>query len=223
MKKVLYFVLFFLPAVALTSCEEELELWDSTAVEYAGRYVVELQSEDQSDTYHDYAYGMEIDLYNTASDTKNEIWFEDLHGDIPLKVKLFLDGSPTSFKSKSLKFEDLDANMTNLEFPGNAPTSLGQIVTEDAEYLKGGIIEGKILEKAASTIGGNSADSIYIKISLKSGSATFTSIETPEDGWVDHLVPEYEWEFTSMAYDDTRDEIYVISGHRYTGFPEDRY
>lgn len=223
MKKVLYFIFFSLPVLALTGCEEELELWDSSAVDYAGRYVVELQSADQADTYYDYAYGMEIDLYNTSSDTENEIWFEDLHGDIPLKVKLFLEGSPASFKSKSLAFDDLGADMTNLEFPAGEPTSLGETVTEDRSYLRGGVVEGKILEKAATTIGGNPADSIYIKISLKSGSATFTSIETPEDGWVDPLVPEYEWEFTSMAYDDTRDEIYVISGHRYTGFPEDRY
>jgi len=47
-----------------TSCQEELESWDSETLEYSGRFVFKLMSEDMSDTYVDYGY--EIQLYNTA-------------------------------------------------------------------------------------------------------------------------------------------------------------
>ncbi len=223
MKNFLYLIFSIISITSLVSCEEELELWDSSALEYAGRYVVELQAEDQSETYYDYGYGMEIDLYNTAADVENEIWFEDLHSDIPLKVKLFLDGSPESFMSKSLEFDDLGINWDHIDLPSDEPTDAGLTVTEDRDYLRAGVVEGKLLKEAATTIGGNVADSVYVKIVLKSGSATFESNAYPEEQWADPSIPEYFWEYVSMDYDATLDETYVISGHRYTGFPEDVY
>jgi hypothetical protein len=223
MKNSIFFILFLISALAFTSCDEELEIWDSSAFEYSGRYVVELQAEDQSETYYDYSYGMEIDLYNTAADVENEIWFEDLHSDIPLKVKLFLDGTAESFGSKSLEFGDLGINADHIDLPDDEPSDAGLTITEDRSYLRGGVVEGKLLKEAATTIGGNVADSVYVKIVLKSGTATFESFAYPEDQWADPSIPEYFWERVSMDYDATLDETYVISGHRYTGMPEDQY
>ncbi len=104
-------------------------------------------------------------------------------------------------------------------------TEADVVLTVDREYIRSAITEGSIGIADAQTTGGNTSDSIRIKIVLYSGTVTFTSYETDEDSWVIPGTPEYDWEFTSVAYDSALipDETYVVSGYRYTGHAEDEH
>lgn len=206
--------------LGFTSCFEELDNWESETFEYSGRYIIKLMSEDMQDTYVD---GSEIQIYNTADNVQNIIWLDDHEDVFPLKSKFQLTGDATSFKSSSDDFETLDNNIYSTEdLPSPAPTAIGQNVTEDEKwYIKATLLEGKIIPGAATSVGGNVTDSLYIKIKLYSGTATYTSYEIPEALRADPKVPEFKWRFTSATHNPDMDEVYVIGGYRYTGMPED--
>ena len=170
-----------------------------------------------------YAEGSEIQIYNTADNVLNVIWLDDHEDMFPLKSKFQLTGDATSFKSSSDDFATLDNNIYSTEdLPSPAPTATGQTVTEDEKwYIKATLLEGKIIPGAATSVGGNVSDSLYIKIKLYSGTATYTSYEIAEALRADPKVPEFRWRFTSATHDPSMDEVYVIGGYRYTGMPED--
>ncbi|MEN8826161.1 MAG: lipid-binding protein [Wenyingzhuangia sp.] len=96
-------------------------------------------------------------------------------------------------------------------------------MTEDRDYIRAIVLEGKILTDAATTISGNPVDSIYIKLKLLSGSVSFKSYELPEALRANPEEREFDWEYTHATYDSTNtaDETYILSGHRKTGFVED--
>ncbi len=223
MKKKLCFLSVF-TLLTLTSCFEELDNWDSETFEYSGRYVFKLMSEDMKDTYVDYDGRYEIQIYNTADNIPNVVWIDD-HGDVfPLKSKFELSGNATSFKSVTEDFTKLSNNIYSTdELPTPAPIAAGQTVTEDEKwYIRASVLEGKIIPGAATSIGGNVSDSLYIKIRLYSGTATYESYEIDESLRQDPKVPEFKWRFKSATHDPDLDEVYVIGGYRYTGMPEDR-
>lgn len=222
MKNIFYILGILIFTISVTSCQKDLEIWDSETLDYSGRFVFKLMSEDMQDTYVDYD-GYEIQIYNTAENVPNVVWMED-HGDIfPLKSKFELTGNASSFKSTTEDFAQLLNNIYSTDdLPTPNPTAAGQTVTEDEKwYTRATVLEGKILPGAATSIGGNSADSLYIKIKLYSGTATYTSYEIAEALRADPKVPEFRWRFTSATRDPAMDEIYVIGGYRYTGMPED--
>lgn len=218
MKKIFLYITVILAGLFITACDEDVEVWDSATLNYSGRYVYALQSEDQTATYAD---GALLDIFNTAKNLPNEMWIQDLDDIFPLQGKFFIDGNTSSFKSKSMNFDDLGDNINALTVPETDPTADGQSVTEDRYYIRCGLVEGKVIADAATTIGGNIADSLYLKIRLLSGTATFKSYSVPVALRADPDKEEFAWRFDSMTYDATLDETYVISGHRYTGFPED--
>lgn len=222
MKKIGFYVIMASLMLGFTSCFEELDNWESETFEYSGRFVFKLMSEDMQDTYVDYD-GYEIQIYNTAENVSNVVWMDD-HGDIfPLKNKFELTGNASSFKSVTEDFTKLSNNIYSTDdLPTPAPTAAGQTITEDEKgYIRASILEGKIIPGAATSIGGNASDSLYVKIKLYSGTATYTSYEVPEALRADPKVPEFKWRFTSATHDPEMDEIYVIGGYRYTGMPED--
>ena len=222
MKKLAYIISAVCLLCMFTSCQEELDNWYSETFEYSGRFVFKLMSEDMSDTYIDYE-GYEIQIYNTAENIQNNVWIDD-HGLIfHLKSKFVFTGNASSFKSVTEDFAQLPENIHSTEdVPSVVPTAAGQTYTEEEQwYIKAAILEGKILPKAATTPGGNQADSIYMKIRLYSGAATFTSYEVPVALRADPEVPEYAWKFTSAVPNPEMEETYVIGGYRYTGMPED--
>jgi hypothetical protein len=225
MKDIMKKIAFLFSVISLfcmfTSCQEELESWDSETLEYSGRFVFKLMSEDMSDTYVDYGY--EIQLYNTAENIPNNVWIDD-HGSIfPLKSKFVFSGNASAFKSVTEDFAQLPENILSTEdVPSVDPTAAGQTYVEEEQwYIKAAILEGKILPGAATSIGGNQADSLYMKIRLYSGAATFTSYEIPVALRADPEVPEFAWKFTSAVPNPEMEETYVIGGYRYTGMPED--
>ncbi len=222
MKKIGLNILTALLIFSFSSCQEDLEIWDSETLEYSGRFIVDLLSEDMNDVY---VRGEEIMIYNTSDNIENEVWIDD-HGNIfPLKSKFIFSGNSSSFKSNVDDFAQLTYNniMSTEDVPSPAPTAAGQTTTVDEQwYVKAAILEGKILPKAATTVGGNEVDSLYMKVKLYSGVATFKSYEIPESMRQDPEKAEFKWKFESATHDATLDETYVLSGHRYSGMPEDR-
>lgn len=223
MKNSILYIALALFSFTFYSCDEELEIWDSNTLSYSGTYDYQLLSEDEATVFVDYSSGEQIQVYNTAENVDNKIWIYDLHHLFPLKSKFILTGNSTGFQSTSTNWDDLTNNLDALDLPTAEPTAAGETLTEDRDYIRAAITEGSIGTADVETTGGNTSDSIRIKIILYSGTATFTSYETDEETWVVPGVPEYAWEFTSVAYDNSKDETYVISGYRYTGFGEDEH
>jgi len=220
MKKIGIYVIITSLMIGFTSCFEDLEVWDSETLDYSGRFVTKLMSEDMQDTYVD---GSEIQIYNTADNLPNVVWMDDHEDIFPLKSKFEFTGDASSFKSATEDFAKLPNNIYSTdELPTPAPTAAGQTVTDDEKwYIRASVLEGKIIPGAATSIGGNVSDSLYIKIKLYSGTATYTSYEVPEALRADPKVPEFKWRFTSATHNTDMDEVYVIGGYRYTGMPED--
>ncbi|MBN1988538.1 MAG: hypothetical protein JW783_04015 [Bacteroidales bacterium] len=224
MKKILLYIALAIGATSLISCQEELEIWDSAVLDYSGRFLFELQDETGTATLVGFDDAQQIYIYSTASNVANEVWIEDVDHLFPFKCKQRLTGNANSFASASLDFNNLENNLLAIEPPTTSkPLGLGETVIVDRDYIRVAIEEAKILKGAATTVGGNVADSLYMKVRLYCGSVTFASYKLPQSLWADPEVEEFGWELESVTYDNTLDESYVIAGHRYTGFPEDHY
>ncbi|MFV0565282.1 MAG: lipid-binding protein [Flavobacteriaceae bacterium] len=225
--KIIYnFIFFSLAVFSFSACEEDLEIWDSSTLDYSGTFFWELYSEDMSTKYESYDHDNQILIYNTSDNVANNVWLEDTGFVFPLKSKFYLDGTAESFKSTSDSFDALPNNYVTVEDPDEAlpatkPTGLNEEVTVDASYIRNTILEGKILKNAGTTVSGNPVDSLYVKIKLYSGTVTYESYLLAEELWEDPEVEQFEWKFKSAVYDNTLDETYIISGHRKTGFAED--
>lgn len=213
---------FFSCAMFLSSCHEDVDNWDSATLDYSGRYVIKLLSEDGQEVYLDYD-GTEIQIYNTAANVANEIWLDDMKALFPLKSKFFLEGTPAGFSSAQLAYEQLTDNLYSYELPGDTPEADGESVTEERYYLRAAIYDRKITKGGYTTKGGNLTDAISFKIKIYSGTATFTSYILPESEWASPTTPEYAWKQESVQYDPELDETYLVEGYRYTGFDEDEY
>ncbi|WP_010136242.1 lipid-binding protein [Ochrovirga pacifica] len=219
-----FFGLFSIIAtLTLTSCNEDVDVWDSETLEYSGTFFWELYNEDMSTKYYSYDHDRQLLIYNTAENMEGKVWIDDTHHDIPLKSKFTFSGDSESFMSTTSDFDSLDNNVLATEVPSTAPTAAGQEIVEPRDYIRSTVLEGKILPNAATTTSGNPVDSIYIKIKLLSGTVKFTSYEVPEALRANPEIPEYAWEYDSATYDpsNTADETLIISGHRKTGFAED--
>lgn len=225
---------FFLLILLLASCQKDVEVWDSATLDYSGRYVFRILNTDGS-VEQDYS-GAEFQIYNTAANVANEVWFDDFENFFAFKSKLFLSGSTDAFTSTLTDYDKLPDNQytfstvsgdyaygIGLALPSTAPTATGQSTTEDRFYLRGCISEGKITKNGFTTKGGNQTDGIRFKITLYGGTMTFTSYELPESSWADPNTPEYAWRIVSVDYDSEYTEEYYIEGFRYTGYPEDLY
>ncbi len=223
----------------LTSCNEDVDVWDSETLAYSGTFFWELYNEDMSAKILSYSHDSQIMIYNTAENVENKIWIEDTHHDIPLKSKFNLSGEATAFASTNTSYETIENfNVLAVELPVTSgsgqeddingvaveePTAADEEVIIERYYLKSAVLEGKILEDAATTTSGNPVDSLYIKVKLMSGHVKFTSYEVPEELRSNPEEEEYAWEYDSATYEPSSipDETYVISGHRKTGFAED--
>jgi len=231
MKKILLYVAFAMAVSSLSSCKEDLEIWDSATLDYSGRFMYQLQDSSGATVYVDYAAKNEIRIFNTAANLPNEVWIDDIAKKFPFKCKFNLTGNSESFKSKSLNFADLNDNtITTVKdygftLPTVKPLAANETVTEPRGYLRCAVTEGKIIRNAATTLGGNKADSIFIRVRLYSGSVTFVSYSIPVAQRVNPNIEEFAWKFSTMNYDPVAypDEYYVISGHRFTGLIEDNY
>ncbi|MGY5353925.1 lipid-binding protein [Wenyingzhuangia sp. IMCC45467] len=221
MKKNIIYISLLIIAFTMNSCNEEVEVWDSETLDYSGTFFWELYDEDMTTKYVGYDHDVQLWIYNTAENIPNKVWIEDTDHVFPLKSKFSFTGTSESFMSDETEFDNLDNDIIAIETPTVKPTGLNEETTEDRYYIRNLIVDGKILPMAGTTVSGNPVDSIYIKIKLLSGTVKFTSYEIPEALRADPEQEEYDWKYDSATYDNTLDEIYVISGHRKTGFAED--
>ena len=86
MKKYSIIILSLL-SLALSSCFEEIDNWDSAVLDYSGRYVVKLLDTD-GNALTDFD-GTEIHLYSTSANKADEMWIDDFQSLFPMKSKIF--------------------------------------------------------------------------------------------------------------------------------------
>lgn len=215
-------------AIGLSSCQKDLEIWDSATRQYAGKYVYALYSEDMQKQYKTYAAGGELWIFNSAKNVPDEIWLQDEAGLIGLKTKYNITGDASLFKSVTDDYNSLPNNLAQIDpddYDDNYfdPTAENQEYAQPRQYVRSAIVEAKIIPNVVTTKGGNVADSIYIKLKTYGATVKFKSYKTPESTWQKEGVPEFAWKFDSVTPDPEGDETLVISGYRYTGFTEDDY
>ncbi|MDR2499139.1 MAG: hypothetical protein LBD28_06835 [Tannerellaceae bacterium] len=225
-------------AMAFTACDNNIDNWYSETFDYSGRFVIAAECDEYADdnsTYHD---AIEAMIYNTAANTANEIWLETEVAGTHIKSRLSISGNSSSFKAAEAAntakpgtiYIDTDYGLAPFSSAYAAyfrvPTAAGQSNDGIELYTRVTLEEGKIVPKGAITPGGNTSDSVYLRLTLHHDLVKFVSYELPAADWEDPAVPEYGWRLqansNSNAADADYDEHWTVAGFRYTGFPEDR-
>lgn len=222
MKNIFLYLMGACLSLSLVSCDNEIEIWDSATLDYSGSYLYTVTLEDGT-LDHGYNNEYMLEFYNTSANVENEIFIDDHDKYFEMRSKFSLDGDFTNFKSKSLVFADLTDNEKTLVVPSGKPLKLDTITAIDRSNIRAAIVEGKIIAKGATTLGGNVTDSLYVKMTLYSGTVNFKSVSVPVEYRANPDKEEFEWELVSVVHDETKDETVTIAGHRFTGFSEDEY
>lgn len=227
MKKTILYTLIAGTTLFYTSCNQELDNWYSATSGLDGRYVVAATCVEYSDDDTAIEDGHELMIYNTASNAVDEIWIDTEIAGLPIKGKVKFSGSSESFKgaeqSKNIKKKYYYIVGGKLSATLAAPTSAGLTNPGYDLYSRITLEEGKILPKAATSIGGNQTDSAYVKLVLHTDEIVFESYQLPEKDWAVPGTPSFAWRIKdgSRTPADDWDEHWTVSGYRFTGFPED--
>lgn len=225
MKKIIYVITIFFVGISFYGCQQELDNWYSETSKYDGRYVVSTAAEEFADGDEE---GVELLVYNTASNTPDEVWIDThVYGE-HVKTKIKLTGDHTSFQGTG-EAVNTDSPIYyivngNLSSSLAAPNASGLTNLALDMYSRVTFKEGKILPNAATTIGGNPSDSIYMKFVLHTDQLTYESYQLPEEDWATPGVPSFAWrvkEGSRIPATIWDDENWTLSGYRYTGYPED--
>lgn len=217
-----------------TSCQEELENWYSATADYDGRYVVATTCEEYSSDDTSIEDGLEVMIYNTAENKANEIWLDTEVAGAHIKGKFALKGSSVAFTDSTTQVANV-ASSTIYAFTSSGglttvaglgtPTAAGLENDGVQLYTRITLLEGKILPQKATSIGGNTSDSIYVKTIMHHDYVVLETYQTPEEDWDNPLVPEFAWRkkagSNTPADDDGWNETWTLTGYRYTGMPED--
>jgi hypothetical protein len=177
-------------------------------------------------------------IYNTADNVADEIWLDFHVAGLPQKGKFKLNGTAQGASgtamveniSSSDYYIDTDYGLAPFtsSYAGISACRKGAGELNDGIQLYTHItLESlKILPGAATTIGGNTTDSIYVKVILHHDYMQFESYRTDPETWADPDVPEYAWDIkpgtNTPADADDWNENWTLAGYRYTGYPEDR-
>jgi len=221
-----------------TSCLQKLDNWYTETAAFDGRYVVATTCEEYSDDDTSIADGNEAMIYNTAANVKDEIWIESQVAGEPVKGRFKITGDASDFKGADSQVENVNSQdyLIDTDYgwapfdPSysdyfRVPDAAGQLNDGIQLYTRISLVEGKIIPKGATTIGGNVSDSVYIKTVMHHDYVQFISYQLPEDEWSDPAVPEYGWMLkdgsNTPADADGWDETWTLAGYRYTGFAED--
>jgi hypothetical protein len=236
MRKLIY-TLSILAATCFASCQEELDNWYSETFDYSGRFVVATTCEEYEDDNTTVEDGLEVMIYNTASNVANEIWLDFLVAGEHQKGKFKVTGTPAEALCS-----EVAENISSSNYYIDTEDGLAPFDPSYADYFRipsapGELNDGvqlytyitldalKILLGAATSIGGNKVDSIYLKVTLHHDYMEFESQQTDSESWADPNVPEYEWVVkpgsNTPADPADWDEHWTISGYRHTGYPED--
>lgn len=221
-----------------SSCDNDIENWYSATFDYSGRFVVATACEEYDSDNTAIEDGLEVLIYNTAANVADEIWLDFHIAGLPQKGKIKLNGTSQEASgtatveniSSSEYYIDTDYGLAPFD-PGyegyfRVPESAGELNEGIQLYTRMTLESLKILPKAATTIGGNTADSVYIKVKLHHDYMQFESYQTDPETWADPDVSEYAWAIkpgtNTPADADEWDENWTLAGYRYTGYPEDR-
>ena len=238
MRTIFYTIGIAACAAAVGGCQPQApETWMSATTAYDGKWqfstsVVEYGGEVASikDNILD---GMYLEVYNTAANTPNEIWVRAVrilpsdYGVYPMLAKLNITGSPEAFSAPItpntnngnhyyVVTADDDWLLPTSADARSLITQAGETIGGAWEYTKVTLEEGKILTGAATTLGGNKADSIYLKFKLQVDEITWESY-APNPA----APTTYAWRIVPGSNTYAYDETWILSGWRYTGFPED--
>ncbi|MFV0267671.1 MAG: lipid-binding protein [Draconibacterium sp.] len=237
MRKLIYISIASL--MVLSSCFEEKDNWYSNTRAYDGRFVVAITCEEYSDDNKTIKDGEEVLLYNSAANVENEIIIDTHVAGHALKGKFSLAGTPLEFSAEEVVVENISrsAELSDNDFyvlnesgtPVARPSGLGTPDTADVEYpgvqlySRLSLLGGNIRPDGATTIGGNTSDSIYVKVKTYCDFVTIESYLLPEEEWNKPDVPEYAWRLKENSRSNASgwEENWTFSGYRYTGFPED--
>lgn len=231
MRNLVYIISAFI-CIAFTSCFEDKDNWYTNTSALDGRYVVGGTCEEYDDDNFSVQDGLEVRIYNTASNAADEIWIDGYlvqWGDrFPFKGRFKIQGTQEKFTSTDIVVINEAYTGQQLINPGvpfgdsgyvsyvPKPTVAGQKTWGLQWYARMTLVEGGIFPKAATTIGGNVSDSIYLKFAMHYDPIEYVS--NSDLNWV--FDPTSVVDPTS-APDATSSEHWVLSGYRYTGFPED--
>ncbi|MFW6327096.1 MAG: lipid-binding protein [Bacteroidota bacterium] len=211
MKKLFFLYMIGMLLIGMWSCEEDYVPESTNAVDFAGDWFYEVQSPD-GDVYLSYDYESDFLMtYNSSENRENEVWIDDQEVFLYFKSKFTLEGEPSEFSSS-----DLAINEYEFHEPDEDPTSAGESAEVEIDYGVVGISNGKILEDAATVWQDKeqaTADSIYFETEFYTATFNFNSVESDTEG-------EFVWELDDPAFsiDEATEEIYVVSGHRKTGW-----
>lgn len=224
--------------MALTSCLEEKDNWYTETAALDGRYVVATKCAEYSSDDTPIEDGIEAMIYNSAANVKDEIWIESHVAGEAVKGKFKITGDASDFKGVAAEVVNVNTGSLLIDtdkglFPFTdayadefrIPTAAGQLNDGVQLYTRVTLVEGKVIPKGATTIGGNVSDSVYIKMVMHHDYIQFISYLLPDEEWEDPDVPEYGWQkkegSNTPADIDGWDETWTLSGYRYTGYPED--
>ena len=240
MKKIIYLIGLIFTVACFSSCQEELENWYSETASYDGRFVVSTTCDEYSSDNTSIADGLELMFYNSAKNVPNDIWLDVSIAGIHVKGNFQVTGNSEAFTTDQTVKNAVSstfyiftpsgsmASFTQANATGyyGAPKSAGILIDGLELYARVSLLEGKILPDAATSIGGNTADSVYVKTILHSDYVKIESYQTPNKDWKVQGVPEFAWRVKSgsntPAAAEDWDEHWTLSGYRYTGMPEDR-
>ena len=237
MKKIIYLFSILSIIVVFSSCNEELDNWYTETTSYDGRFVVATTCEEYSSDNTTIADGLELMFYNTADNVANELWLDTEVAGQHIKGKFKFTGEPSDFTS-AVTVDNIasDSYLIDTDYgPApfsssyasyfRVPTAAGQLNDGIQLYTRITLLKGKILPNKATTIGGNTADSVYVKTIMHHDFMQFESYETPQVDWEDPEVPEFAWRAkpgtNTPATAADWDENWTLAAYRYTGMPED--
>ncbi|MEL7589583.1 MAG: lipid-binding protein [Prolixibacteraceae bacterium] len=225
------FVLLF------TSCMEEIDNWYTNTSDFDGRFVVATTCEEYSSDNTTIADGNELMIYNSAANIENEIIIDTHVAGHAIKGKFKVTGNTAEFTaaevadnlSRSSGLSDDDFYVLKNGAPDKYPSGLGDPESAGIEhegvqlYSRLSLGNGKIIPKAATTIGGNVSDSVYVETTMYFDLVTIESYQIPEADWSDPNEPEYDWRVKAGSRTNAAgwEEHWTLAGYRYTGFPED--
>lgn len=141
-KNILFFLLLTLGGV-IASCQKEEEIGGTATQDASGDWFVRY-SDDGGKTFHaDYFH---FATYNTAANTSNELWLDDLKTFWEMKGRVTLD-------------------LNNFTFKGTKVKEVYNDITFD--------VDGKILKGVAKGPGSKTpTDSIYMKVEFSDDAGT---------------------------------------------------
>ena len=220
MRTIKFIALTAAAIVALVGCKDELYIYNSATLDYAGRFVVTQLIADlgsgvelgDTAVMHD-----ELHIYNTAADVASDIWVDFKKGGI--KAKQTISGSPESFSSSQW-----GVNMSAIELGDKLPltvaagrdTSIDGVAEAAMRITSAAIVKG-----GAVSPGGNTVDALNTQVELCEAKVFYKSVLRAKSVWADSTKAEYGWQYSHIEPDESTASPVKISGYRYTGLPED--